>query len=57
MRGNRWPQRVDLLVDEDPDVHWTVITEVEVAAQHLAGRQRLVVVMVRDRPRVRRVRP
>jgi hypothetical protein len=29
-------QHVDLLVDEDPDVHWTVITEVEVAAQDLA---------------------
>jgi|SRR5581483_9488661 len=29
-------QQVDLLVEEDPDVHWTVITEVEVAAQDLA---------------------
>jgi hypothetical protein len=29
-------QHVDLLVEEDPDVHWTVITEVELAAQDLA---------------------
>jgi hypothetical protein len=35
-------QHVDLLVEEDPAAHWTVVTEVELAAQDLVWQLRQI---------------